>query len=220
MKVKGLLLFSLALAAVMACFAFYVNGLLPEGTELPIHWNAAGEVDGSANALTALLLPPALAAGLALLFAIVPSIEPLQEKLAGSAHFHRIGWIAIMALMLLVQLVIAAPVFGLTIGSSVIVIAAGFMLMMMGNALPKTRPGFFLGIRTPWTITDTDNWIATHRLGGKLMMAFGALIIAMALFPFSPQMMPSIMVTGAIAMVGIPVIYSWWFWHGKKKQAQ
>lgn len=67
MKVKGLLLFSLVLAAVMACFAFYVNCLLPEGAQLPVHWNAAEEADASANALTALLILPAVVVGLSAL---------------------------------------------------------------------------------------------------------------------------------------------------------
>jgi uncharacterized membrane protein len=89
--------------------------------------------------------------------------------------------------------------------------------MMIGNALPKSRPGFFVGIRTPWTITDTDNWIATHRFGGKLMMVGGFVISLSALVPLDAQIRVVVFFATIAGMVLPPLIYSWWFWHRKKK---
>ncbi|MGQ7478403.1 SdpI family protein, partial [Streptococcus suis] len=40
-------------------------------------------------------------------------------------------------------------------------------------------------MRTPWTLTDTDNWVATHRLGGRTMILGGVLLIAAAMLHVS-----------------------------------
>ena len=57
MKIKGLLLLTLALAAVMSGFGFWAAAGLPADAVLPTHWNASGEVDGTRPALQALLIP-------------------------------------------------------------------------------------------------------------------------------------------------------------------
>jgi len=85
MKTRSLLLLNLLAVALMVGFAFWAAGQVPEGTELPTHWNAAGEIDDTMPALQALLLPAGLTLAIGVLFAIIPAIEPLQNKLEGSA---------------------------------------------------------------------------------------------------------------------------------------
>jgi uncharacterized membrane protein len=88
--------------------------------------------------------------------------------------------------------------------------------VVIGNVLPKSRPGFFVGIRTPWTITDTDNWIATNRLGGKLMMLAGALVLVAALLPISEAGRFAVLMVSIVASALVSAVYSWWLWHRKK----
>ena len=85
MKVRSLLLVNLLLVALMAGFAFWVAGIAPVGMELPTHWNAAGEVDQTMAPLPALLMPAGVSLFVALVFAVAPMLEPLQDKLDKSA---------------------------------------------------------------------------------------------------------------------------------------
>ncbi len=219
MKVKGLLIVSLLLVAAMTAFAFYTAGLLPEGAQLPTRFDAAGNPVKYMDALPALLLSPAILLAISLIMAATPFIEPLQNRLEGSAPLLRAAWVGLMAIMVIVQLVIAAPAHGYTLSSNLIMIGVGVMFVVIGNVLPKSRPGFFVGIRTPWTITDTDNWIATHRLGGKLMMLAGLVMIVAPLLPL-PMGANVVLTIGAILIAAlIPIVYSWWFWHRKKQAA-
>ena len=117
----------------------------------------------------------------------------------------------------IVQVFNAAPAFGWPQPNSVRLISVGLLLMVIGNALPKSRPGVFIGIRTPWTITDTDNWIATHRLGGQLTMLAGLVIALSAVLPIDPQWRVVLFFGCLAGMVVPPLIYSWWFWHRKKQ---
>jgi uncharacterized membrane protein len=217
MKVKGLLIASLILTAAMAGFAFYAAGQVPPGTELPVHWNAAGEVNGTLPALAALLLPPAMVLITAAVFALIPRIEPLQDRLEGSAEVLRVTWFGFLMIGIMFQLSVAAPAFGYRTPLALPVLAVGLLFLMIGNVLPKSRPGFFIGIRTPWAILDTDNWIATHRLGGKLMMISGAAITLSALLPLPRDPRAAIMI-GSIALMAVPpFVYSWWLWRRKMK---
>jgi uncharacterized membrane protein len=217
MKVKGLLTGSLVLAAAMAAFAWYAAGQVPPGTELPVHWNAAGEVNGTLPALKALLFPVYAVIGCAVVFSLIPRLEPLQDRLEGSAEVLRTTWIGLLFIMVMLQAAVAAPALGFSTPVALPNLGVGLFFILIGNVLPKSRPGFFVGIRTPWAILDTDNWIATHRLGGKLMMLAGLAITLSALLPL-PRDARIATMGGAIALMVVPpLVYSWWLWHRKMK---
>ena len=218
MRVKGLLIGSLILAALMAAFAFYAAAQVPPGTELPVHWNAAGEVHGTLPALKALLFPVAAVIGSTVLFSLIPRLEPLQERLEGSADVLRTTWVGLLFIMVMIQAAVGAPAFGVKMPVALPVLAIGLFFVVIGNVLPKSRPGFFVGIRTPWAILDTDNWIATHRLGGKLMMLAGIAITLSALLPLPREARIATM-AGSVALAVIPpFVYSWWLWHRTVKR--
>ncbi|TRD12167.1 DUF1648 domain-containing protein [Erythrobacter insulae] len=212
MRSRTLLIVSAVIAAAMVVFAFLAEARLPAGAELPVHWDATGTPDNFAPALQALLLPPIVVAAIAILFSIIPALEPLQEKLDGSAPLLRAVWIAMLFLMIVVQATIGLPAFGLGLPVDAVVMGVGVLLVVIGNFLPKSRPGFFVGIRTPWAITDTDNWIATHRLGGKLMMLAGACVILSAVLPLGPELSAIVVIGSVLCAALIPTIYSWWLW--------
>lgn len=220
MKTKGLLFITLAVAIAMAGFALVTAEHLPSGQMLATHWNAAGKADGFMPALPALLFPAGLLVLIGVLFAAIPRIEPLQDQLQASAPVLRTVWIGMIAVMAAVQLMIGLPAWGISPPVSLIPVAVGTLLVVLGNVLPKSRPGFFVGIRTPWTITSEDNWIATHRLGGRLMMLAGVAIIAVGLLPVPPAMATTVMIGAALAAALVPVIYSWWLWQrmGRPRQ--
>ncbi|MXP28704.1 DUF1648 domain-containing protein [Porphyrobacter algicida] len=220
MKTKGLLIASLVVAVLMAGFAVLTAQRLPPGTMLPTHWNAAGQPDNFAPALKALLMPPAIAAGLGVFFSIIPRIEPLQDRLEQSSALFRTAWLGVLGVMIVVQLAIGLPGWGVTLPVNAIILAIGVMFIVLGNALPKSRPGFFVGIRTPWTLTDTDVWIATHRLGGKLMMLAGLAIVIASLLPIQPQNTAIVVLVSVGIAALIPTVYSWWLWHQKKARGE
>ena len=143
MRVKGLLIGSLILAALMAAFAFYAAAQVPPGTELPVHWNAAGEANGTLPALKALLFPVAAVIGSTVLFSLIPRLEPLQERLEGSADVLRTTWVGLLFIMVMIQAAVAAPAFGVKIPVALPVLAVGLFFVVIGNVLPKSRPGFF-----------------------------------------------------------------------------
>jgi uncharacterized membrane protein len=215
MRIRPLIVVSCAIVSLLTMIAVVALARLPAGTQLPVHWNAAGEADRFATAAHALFMPVVVSAGISAFFAILPRIEPLQDRMSGSRALLDTSWTGLLALMLLTQIMIAAPAFGLALAPKLIPVGAGLLLIAIGNALPKSRPGFFVGIRTPWTLADTDTWIATHRLASRTMVAGGAMIVASAILPIGAQARGAIVSVALAVTIVPPVVYSWWFWHRK-----
>ena len=49
---------------------------------------------------------------------------------------------------------------GLVLGVQV-----GLLLVVIGAIMDQLRPNWFVGIRTPWTLSSEESWRATHRAG-------------------------------------------------------
>lgn len=84
---------------------------------------------------------------------------------------------------------------------------------MTGNYFPKCRQNYIIGIRTPWTLKDEENWHSTHRIAGKMWVMGGIIILIAALA--LPSDLWALLLDMAILFV-FPVIYSFSF-HLKKK---
>ena len=82
---------------------------------------------------------------------------------------------------------------------------------MIGNYLPKTRPSFMFGVRTPWTLSSDFAWEKTHRFAGRLFMAAGALGLAGA-FLFDGIWLALQLSALVIAAALASVVYSYFAW--------
>ena len=216
MSYRGMTIASAVTAFALAAIATVALSRLPAGTHLPIHWNAAGEADRFAEAGTALFLPVFLTIAVSLAMAAAPRIEPLQDRMANSAPLLRTAWGGLLALMALIEAVVAAPAFGYTLPAAMPLVGTGVLIAVIGNALPKSRPGFFVGIRTPWTLTDPENWIATHRLGARTMVAGGAILVAGALLPIAPDARSVLTIVAIATAIVPPVAFSWRYWRAHR----
>ncbi|WP_230482726.1 SdpI family protein [Sphingomonas sp. Leaf21] len=216
MSFRPLILASALVAGGMALVSALALSRLPPGTMLPTHWNAAGQADHYAGAAHALFMPVILTIVTSAMMATLPRIEPLQSNLEGSAPLLRAAWAGILALFVGIEAMVAGPAFGWTPPGSMLLVGLGFFLIAIGNTLPKSRPGFFVGIRTPWTITDTDNWIATHRFGGWLFAGTGLAIVVVAILPMDTGARGGIVTTALLSAALTPVVFSYFRWRATR----
>ena len=87
---------------------------------------------------------------------------------------------------------------------------------MIGNVLPRVRPNWMVGVRTPWTLSSDRVWERTHRVGGYLMLALGlALLLSAA---FAPPVATFALILGGALVVSLgTIIYSYIVWRQEKK---
>ena len=217
MRYRNLIIASGVTTVGLAVVAAVALGRLPAGTQLPTHWGPDGLPDRFADAGTALFMPVALTVAVSLLMAALPSLEPMQDRLEQSAPLYRTGWAGLLGIMVLIEAMVAAPAFGVALPATTMLVGMGALFVLLGNVLPKSRPGFFVGIRTPWAIMDPDNWIATHRYGGRIMMASGLALILIALLPMQGETRASFTIAVLLVLLTTPVLYSFYYWRRTRR---
>jgi len=187
-------------------------GQIPDGAQIPIHWGVNGEANGYAPKAVGLLLMPAIIAVLGIVFGAIPYLDPRRDHQERSTTSRL--WIMGAAIVVMGAVHVAATltVVGAPIEiGRVVVIAVGGMFIVIGNYLGKVRSNWFVGIRTPWTLSSERSWSQTHRLGGYLFVAAGVVSIALAIVA-APAVFAYGMIGAAAAAGIVPVVYSYFAW--------
>lgn len=84
--------------------------------------------------------------------------------------------------------------------------AIGLFFLFASTRMPRLRPGFWLGVRTPWTLASERVWRATHALARWTFAIGGAATMLAALLPERWRMPVAV---AALAIAGfVPVLYS------------
>ncbi len=224
------LIFSAAAVAVMAGASWWMGQNIPaDVAQLPVHWGANGQPDRflpREEALRTYWFLPGLAVVMTIIFAILPSIDPLKGNIERSGRAYLTAWIGVMAMLALVSIGIAIMTTQAAAGSTGsnqfvrwIMAGVGVLFIFLGDAMPKTRPNFFVGVRTPWTLTSDLAWQKTHRLAGWLfvLVGFWAIVAAFTLNGIAL----AFAVTGPILVVtALCAIYSWFVWKSDPDKRQ
>ncbi len=187
---------------------------LPE--QVPTHWGLNGQVDGWGSPATLWLLcaiSPILSLGLQFL----PRLDPKRanyEKFQSRYDFF--GPLVPVLLLVCVAVTLSESLWPGRINvSRTIGVMIGVLFLIIGNLMGKIKPNWFMGVRTPWALSDPDVWNKTQRLGGWVFFLSGLSAVILSLL--APEKIFFI-VFFTILIVGIILTYfmSWrWF---KEKQ--
>lgn len=179
--------------------------------EVPMHFNASGEVDRYGSKMELWLLPLLLNILMYALLKYLPVIDPKKQiqKMGNKWLYLRLAITAFMTILSCGIIYISTNTAQISNhGISWVYALIGILFIVMGNYLPATKPNYFVGIRTPWTLENDLVWRKTHRLGGKLFIINGLLIIA-SLFLFSPAFNFWFLLGTTIALTIIIFTYSY-----------
>ena len=220
MKNRRKILFSAALVAALALVSFYVGQGLPADARVPIHWDAAGQINGYADKWTGLFVAPLIALITSLIFTAISVAEPQQANLAKSRAVVSIVWFGALGAAMVVEFAQIATLRGWNVPVATLIIGGlGLFFMILGNQLAKSRQMYMIGIRTPWTLADPDIWIATHRLGGKLMMIAGLVWLVAAACGWVSLFAAPVLVGVMMVASLVPVVYSYLLWRRMRRRA-
>ena len=183
---------------------------------LPTHWDSSGRVDGTSSKPFALFLIPSIAAALAVALQLLPRIDPRQANYEKFRSSYDLMVTLTVATLVAIHLATIASALGWPIPVTKIVAASvGVLLVAVGNVLPRARPNFFFGIRTPWTLSSDSVWMRTHRVGGYALVAGGLLQIVVAILGEAGAGIWPVAVILAIS-IGL-VAYSYLLWRREQR---
>lgn len=206
----------LTAAALTLGFTLWAWSRLP--AEVATHWGMNGEPDGWSSKPVLFVLPAMLVL-LALLFMVLPRIDPRR------AHYElhaRTYWLVANSSMVFLA-VLGMGVVAFNLGwtfplARLVQVGAGVLFVIIGNVMTRVRSNWFLGFRTPWTLASEDVWRRTHRLGGRTMVIGGLLLAVAGLVLPARQSFIVLMVVAV--MVGLlPLVYSYILWRREQEGA-
>jgi uncharacterized membrane protein len=169
----------LVLIAAMFVMAASQWGTAPD--RIPVHWNIHGQIDRYGGKVEGLLAMPAIALVVYLAMLLLPRVDPGRANYEGFAGVYATLRLAVLVVLAGVYGVVLLSMRGRSIDSGAIVsLLVGALLVLVGNLLGKVRPNWFVGIRTPWTLSSKLSWTHTHRAGRWIFIATGLLLMATA----------------------------------------
>ena len=188
LAILGIILLSFAIG-------IYLYPQMPES--MPSHWNAAGQVDGYMPKFWGLFLLPLMEAGFFLLFLAIPRIDPKKANIQKFRKYFDRFIALIMGFFLYIYLLTLLWALGFTFQFIFAMVPAFSILFYYAGVLTENaKQNWFIGIRTPWTLSSEKVWDKTHKLGGKLFKAAAIIGLAGLLVP-----------DYAIWLVIIPVVF-------------
>lgn len=201
----------LILAAIYALTAWAWVGI-PPGAQIPTHWDLQGHVNGHMPKTMGLLLSPAIATFTTFLFLAILRIEPRRNNLARSRGLFVVALLGTLAFMAATQALVVFAALGHNPPvNSIIPPLMAFLIIVIGNFLPKSRANFFFGVRTPWTLESDYSWEKTNRWAGRFFVATGLATLAAFVIVGHIAAIATLTV-GLIASAIAALVLSYVFW--------
>ena len=201
--------FGLVIAALAVVVSIWAYPQLPP--TIATHWNVRGTADGFSGRATAVLIMPLVIIGLTGLFNVLPKLDP---RGANYAKFIDTYWLIANAVILFILIghgMIVATGLGYPVKvDRFMPIGIGLLFIVLGNYLTRVEPNWFIGIRTPWTLSSDTVWRKTHRTGGWLMVVGGFVLAASVFLPQGA--FPPLLVAAILIVAVIPVVQSYILW--------
>jgi len=167
------------IAVIVFTFALTIAVYPTAPDRIASHWNAAGEVNGYMSKFWGLFLVPFIMTGFVALLAFLPRIDPHKKNYEKFWNYYE-GFILLFALFLLaIQAQIVLWSIGYQISPNITFpLLVGALFIYLGFLLSHAEQNWFVGIRTPWTLSSKTVWKKTHQLGGKLFIIAGVISCA------------------------------------------
>ena len=166
--------------ALIFAMAFYAGPLVRTNGqgEMLGHWNIYGKPNGLISATVGVWLLPIVTLIIYVSLLIIPKIDVYKKNLA---DFEKQFWgfkvvlVFVMGVIYVSTLIPNLGYWGSFDPTIIIIPAIALLFFYVGYMLNFTKRNFFIGVRTPWTLSDEKIWEKTNRLAGRLFWVCGVL---------------------------------------------
>ena len=197
------------LVALTFVASLVVYPRLPD--RVPNHWNLHNQVNGYGPKWTVTFLFPLMLLALWGLMRFLPRIDPRRANYAKMQGTYDLVVNLSLTVLAVLHFVVLGAVMGAPVSVSRLIPAIiGVTMVILGNVLPRARPNWWFGIRTPWTMSNDRVWERTHRIGGYVISTIGVLAILAAALNIAIAS-AAIGIVAAVLGIGL-VAYSYFAW--------
>jgi len=186
----------------------YLYPQMPE--KMASHWNLQGQVDGYMSKFWGLFLIPLISVGLFLLFILIPKIDPLKANIEKFRKYYDRFVVLVIGFLFYIYILTIFWIFwnsGMRLDMiRFLAPAFGILFYYSGILTENSKRNWFIGIRTPWTMSSEKVWEKTNRMGGKLFKISGLVAL---LGIFLPSYALFFILVPVIFAVAYTIIYSY-----------
>lgn len=185
--------------------------------EIAVHFDQNGEANEYMPVIPGMLFIPGLAIIVSLLFLYLPRIDPLGTNYESFESLFEDLKVLMAGIFLYTQGMIVAWNMGYQYDPTILIlpiIVAAYYLT--GEIMEKADRNWFIGIKTPWTLSSDTVWKKTHKTTAPLLkaaavIAFGALL--------RPEYSIYFYAVPACAIALFATIYSYWAYREEKRES-
>ena len=207
-----------ALLIIVASFSVSVVFFPSMPETMVSHWGLQGEPNGTMPKLAASFLLPVLSLVLLFFLEFLPNLDPLKKNYASFMGQYRLFITALLALLFYLHVLTLAWNAGYAFNfMQMLAPAFGFFFYILGMLMEKAKMNWFVGIRTPWTMSNPAIWKKTHALAGDLFRAAGIII---ALGVIMPELLFPLMIAAVALSIVVPIVYSFAEYKALEKKAK
>jgi uncharacterized membrane protein len=183
MKINKIsVLFPIILIIASFLIGIYFYPFLPD--QVATHWGSNNQVNGYSSKAFGLFFMPILSVFLFFLFISLPKIDPYKKNFDQFKNYFQNFINLIFVFFFYIYSITIVWNLGFNF-NMVQILSPAFAALFYyaGVLMSHAKQNWFVGIRTPWTMSNEKVWNKTHKIGGKLFKLTGLISLLSLILP-------------------------------------
>lgn len=173
MKKNRRILLSTLFCILPIIYGLYFYEKLPD--LVPVHFDFNGNVNGYTGKNYFIFGLPIFLAAMNVLSYNIAKFDPKNKN--GNIKMINLLIFILPIVSNVVSIAIILNALGIGFKKIFANLFLGIFFIIIGNYLPKFSQNYTIGIRTPWSMHNEENWYKTHRFASKVYMIIGILFV-------------------------------------------
>ncbi len=183
MKINKIaVIFPVILIIVSFLIGIYFYPQFPD--QIATHWGTGNQANGYSSKAFGLFFMPILSVFMFILFIALPKFEPYKKNFDQFKKYFQNFINIIFAFLFYIYLITIIWNLGFRFNMTQILSPAFALIFYYAGVLTsKAKQNWFVGFRTPWTMSNEEVWNKTHKISSKLFKISGLICLLSIFLP-------------------------------------
>ena len=185
--------------------------------QIPTHWGISGQPDDWGGKISILLMP-VISLSVYLLFTVLPKLDPRKinyQEFPERMFKWRLLFVVYFT-VISISLIYGGTLNDWSFHNKLFTSSIFVLLALVGNYMINLKPTWFIGIRTPWTLSSDHVWKQTHLVFGRIMFYGSLACFAISIFVQGAPLV-TLMVVFVLGTAVFGYAYSYWLFKKEKE---